>query len=235
MILAAFPSGFFILTGYCNRFSYFHIRIHFLPKAKVMLPMPIHQISWFHSLMDHIILHIPLLNILTLLDNNNNIPEREKGKRNAFLNNAKISCDRNKNKFEEIRKKKFGFDDTGKHDEYLQKYENDENMKNKNNAELLQYQQDKLKSQDNQIDDIIADVAKGKQMGKAIHGKLQDQNVLLEQIDENMDKLDSKMERTKKKFETYLKKSSNCCLITIMIIELAILIFFITRVIKKNK
>ena len=73
-------------------------------------------------------------------------------------------------------------------------------MKNKNNAELLQYQQDKLKNQDNQIDDIIADVAKGKQMGKAIHGKLQDQNVLLEQIDENMDKLDSKMERTKKKF-----------------------------------
>ena len=168
-------------------------------------------------------------------DNNNGIPEREKGKRNAFLNNAKISFDRNKNKFDEIRKKKFGFDDTGKHDEYLQKYENDENMKNKNNAELLQYQQDKLKSQDNQIDDIIADVAKGKQMGKAIHGKLQDQNVLLEQIDENMDKLDSKMERTKKKFETYLKKSSNCCLITILIIELAILIFFITRVIKKNK
>ena len=166
-------------------------------------------------------------------DKNTNLPEREKGKRNGFLNNAKMSFDRNKSKFEQIKKKKYGFDDAGKHDEYLQKYENDENMRNKNNDELLQYQQDKLKHQDNQIDEIIADVAKGKQMGKAIHGKLQDQNVLLEQIDENMDKLDSKMERTKKKFETYLKRSSNCCLISIMLIELAVLIFMITKVIKK--
>lgn len=166
-------------------------------------------------------------------DNNTALPEREKGKRNAFLNNAKISFDRNKGKFDEIRKKKYGFDDSGKHDEYLSKYETDENMKNKSNEELLQYQQEKLKGQDKQIDDIISDVTKGKQMSKEIHGKLKDQNELLETIDENMDKLDSKMSRTKKKFETYLKKSSNCVLIVIMIVELLFLIFLIVKTIQK--
>ena len=103
------------------------------------------------------------------------------------------------------------------------KYENyqlDEQAKNMTNTELLEYQQRKIKDQDQEIEEITGEVKKGKEMGKVIKTNLESQNKLLDDVESGMDNLDSKMSRTKKKFDNYVANSSSCCLTIVIILEI---------------
>ena len=66
------------------------------------------------------------------------------------------------------------------------KYENyqlDEQAKNMTNTELLEYQQRKIKDQDQEIEEITGEVKKGKEMGKVIKTNLESQNKLLDDVE----------------------------------------------------
>ena len=69
------------------------------------------------------------------------------------------------------------------------------------NADLLEYQQKKIKDKDQEIEEITGEVKKGKEMGKVIKTNLETQNKLLDDVETGMDHLDSKMSRTRKKFD----------------------------------
>ena len=119
--------------------------------------------------------------------------------------------------FESLTKRKYEY----KIDE--RKYENyqlDEQAKNMTNTELLEYQQRKIKDQDQEIEEITGEVKKGKEMGKVIKTNLESQNKLLDDVESGMDNLDSKMSRTKKKFDNYVANSSSCCLTIVIILEI---------------
>ena len=116
---------------------------------------------------------------------------------------------------EKRRKNKYKIDE--------RKYENyqlDEQAKNMTNTELLEYQQRKIKDQDQEIEEITGEVKKGKEMGKVIKTNLESQNKLLDDVESGMDNLDSKMSRTKKKFDNYVANSSSCCLTIVIILEI---------------
>ena len=119
--------------------------------------------------------------------------------------------------FESLTKRKYEYKiDEGKYENY----QLDEQAKNMTNTELLEYQQGKIKDQDQEIEEITGEVKKGKEMGKVIKTNLESQNKLLDDVESGMDNLDSKMSRTKKKFDNYVANSSSCCLTIVIILEI---------------
>ena len=96
-----------------------------------------------------------------------------------------------------------------------------EEMKTMSNSELMQLQKSKINDQDKILDDITLDVKKGRILAKEAGHIIQDQNKQLDSLQEDIDKLDSRMQRGIKRFENYVAKQSGCCIILILIAELA--------------
>ena len=96
-----------------------------------------------------------------------------------------------------------------------------EEMKTMSNSELMQLQKSKINDQDKILDDITLDVKKGRILAKEAGHIIQDQNTQLDSLQEDIDKLDSRMQRGIKRFENYVAKQSGCCIILILIAELA--------------
>ena len=88
------------------------------------------------------------------------------------------------------------------------------------NAELYQQQQLKLKDQDQQLDDIFLDVKKGRVLAKEAGQIMDEQNKQLDELQDDIDRLDSKLKRGAKRFQNYVAKKSGCCIVVILIIEL---------------
>ena len=142
---------------------------------------------------------------------------KEEEKRRKNINTAKLNLDRIKMTFESLTKRKYEYKiDEGKYENY----QLDEQAKNMTNTELLEYQQRKIKDQDQEIEEITGEFKKGKEMGKVIKTNLESQNKLLDDVESGMDNLDSKMSRTKKKFDNYVVNSSSCCLTIVIILEI---------------
>ena len=101
-------------------------------------------------------------------------------------------------------------------------YQQTEEMKSMSNSELMQLQKDKIEEQDKVIDDVILDVKKGRVLAKEAAHIIDDQNKQLDNLQEDIDRLDSRMQRGIKRFENYVTKQSGCCLILTLLIELGI-------------
>ena len=101
-------------------------------------------------------------------------------------------------------------------------------MKTMNNAELIQFQKEKMKAQDEQLEDITRDVKKGRVLAKEAAHTIEDQNKQLDTLQDDIDRLDSRFQKGIKRFENYVAKQSSCCIIIILIIELvlAFVIYF---------
>jgi DNA repair exonuclease SbcCD ATPase subunit len=112
----------------------------------------------------------------------------------------------------------------------IDNYQPTEEMKTMSNSELLQYQQQKIKKQDDQIDDIIIDVKKGTVLAKETEKILDDQNKQLDELQEDIDKLDSKLKKGAKRFADYAAKKSGYCIVIILVLELIAGILFITLI-----
>lgn len=100
-------------------------------------------------------------------------------------------------------------------------YQQNEEMKSMSNSELYQLQKEKIKNQDKIIDDITLDVKKGRVMAKETGQIIQEQNKELDALQEDIDRLDSRMQRGAKRFANYVAKQSGCCIIIILILEMA--------------
>ena len=80
------------------------------------------------------------------------------------------------------------------------------------------------------IDDIAMDVKKGKVLAREAGVIIKDQNAQLDDLQEEMDKLDSNFQKGIKRFQNYAKKQSGCCITIILILEIVatFLIFYLT-------
>lgn len=125
--------------------------------------------------------------------------------------------------YKTLKKNKYSF--KGSKDDYVPT----EEMKYMSNEELMQYQKEKINQQDAKLDDIALDVKKGRVLAKEAGVILKEQNKQLDQLQEDVDRLDSRFQRGIKRFENYVAKSSGCCIMIILIIELVIafLTFFL--------
>ena len=127
--------------------------------------------------------------------------------------------------YKQIKNKKYEYKGSK-----IDNYQPTEEMKTMSNSELLQYQQQKIKKQDDQIDDIIIDVKKGTVLAKETEKILDDQNKQLDELQEDIDKLDSKLKKGAKRFADYAAKKSGYCIVIILVLELIAGILFITLI-----
>ena len=91
---------------------------------------------------------------------------------------------------------------------------------------------DNYQLDDQEIEEITGEVKKGKEMGKVIKTNLETQNKLLDDVETGMDNLDSKMSKTRKKFDNYVANSSSCCLTFVIILEIGALVAMLIFIFK---
>jgi len=86
-----------------------------------------------------------------------------------------------------------------------------------------------IKEQNKHLEDISTNVKKGTTLAKNINAELENQNTKLEYLNEDIDKLDSGMKRTMKKFETYIQETSICryLLLIFLLVGLFVVEYFI--------
>ena len=91
-------------------------------------------------------------------------------------------------------------------------YRTKEEYKDMSAQELIYAGREKMNKQDEKIDDITKDVKKGRVKAKELNQELKDQNKLIQEVTEDMDRVDSRMNKLSKRFANYIGKSSTCCL-----------------------
>ena len=127
--------------------------------------------------------------------------------------------------YQKIKDKKYEFKGQRNND-----YQPTEDMKNMTNNELLQYQKVKMKQQDDQIDEIFLNVKKGSVLAKETGKILDEQNKQLDDLQNDMDRLDSKLKKGAKRFADYAAKKSGYCIAFVLVIELIAGILFLTLI-----
>ena len=151
------------------------------------------------------------------------IPPLELDRRQKQIQELRDAILENEQKYRNFKNQKYSYKDTSDGN-----YEITEDMKHMNNNELLLLQKDKLNQQDKMIDDIAMDVKKGKVLAREAGVIIKDQNAQLDDLQEEMDKLDSNFQKGIKRFQNYAKKQSGCCITIILILELVATILIFT-------
>eukprot|EP01016_Furgasonia_blochmanni_P047280 TRINITY_DN6933_c0_g1_i11.p1 TRINITY_DN6933_c0_g1~~TRINITY_DN6933_c0_g1_i11.p1 ORF type:complete len:266 (-),score=36.60 TRINITY_DN6933_c0_g1_i11:227-1024(-) len=100
--------------------------------------------------------------------------------------------------------------------------------KNMSNQEMLSMQNNMMKDQDDQLDVLLGTVGNIKKIGKNINEELDVHHKLLDDLDDGVSRNINKMEKTQGKLQDFMQKSSNCCLYSIILGELLLLVFLIS-------
>lgn len=143
------------------------------------------------------------------------IPFAELDRRQKEIQKLSLDIQEIEKSYKGVQNQKYAFKGT-----MPDNYQQTDEMKVMSNSELLQLQKDKIHQQDKIIDDITLDVKKGRVMAKETGEIIKDQNKQLDALQEDIDRLDSRMQRGIKRFENYIAKQSGCLIIIILIIEM---------------
>ena len=145
-------------------------------------------------------------------------------RRQKEIKKLEISIQEIVKNFKEIQNEKYQFKGGN-----AGEYQPTEEMKTMSNEELMQLQQQKIKDQEQQLDNIFLDVKKGRVLTKEAGQIMEEQNKQLDELQKDIDKLDSKLVRGAERFQNYAAKKSGCCISIILVIELVagILIYFL--------
>ncbi len=98
---------------------------------------------------------------------------------------------------------------------------------NTSNDEIIQMTREKIVQQDNMLDELHNLLTSTKTNDKEISNEIKNQKPMIEDLDKNMDKLNFKIKKETKNIEKYDNRRSNCCLITIIWIEIILMIYII--------
>lgn len=119
--------------------------------------------------------------------------------------------------FHELEKEKYKFKDEITED-YSQKAE----YKDLTAQELIVIEKNKLKEQDQKMDDIVIDAKKGAVLAENVHVVAKEQNKQIAQINEDMDRNKDNMDKLSGRFEKYVAGFSMCKMVFALVIELII-------------
>lgn len=97
-----------------------------------------------------------------------------------------------------------------------------------NKTQLIELGKTTLAEQDTQIDNLMNTVTNIGTLGKTIGNELETDIQLLGRLDQGIDRNVGKMGKTQQKLNNFLKKTSNCCLLVVVFVELIIFIFLLT-------
>ena len=118
------------------------------------------------------------------------IPGMELDRRQKEIQKMNIEILEIEKSFKNLQNQKYAFKNTTTDEPYKQS----EEMKTMSNRDLYQLQKEKVSDQDKILDDVILDVKKGRVLAKNAGEMIQEQNKQLDQLQEDIDRLDSRMQ-----------------------------------------
>jgi predicted Zn-dependent protease len=92
----------------------------------------------------------------------------------------------------------------------------------------MKIQGDKIKEQDEALDELHNLLKSTTGANRKIQNELEAQNPMLKNMDSQMDKVNSKMKKAQNRLESYVEKSSNSCLMTIICVQILIFLLLIS-------
>ena len=97
-----------------------------------------------------------------------------------------------------------------------------------NKVQLIELGKTTLADQETQIENLLDTVGHIGNLGKTIGNELETDIQIMVRIEEGTDKNVVKMTKTQQKLNNFLKKTSNCCLLTIVAVEILIFVLLLT-------
>ena len=152
----------------------------------------------------------------------NGFPQQQAEKRLAEIKGLEISYEEMSKNYIELTNEKLSFKDFITED-----YRNKEEYQNKSTEQLQEIQKEKLGEQNEIIDNIIVDTKKGTQIAKNIHHEIGEQNKVIGQISQDMEMVDTRMNKLTKRFNKYAAKSSTCCLCIVFWCDVAVFVLLL--------
>ena len=142
------------------------------------------------------------------------MPELTIDKRQKEIQQFEITYNEMDKNYRSIETERYRFKN-----EITEDYSQKEEYKNMTAGELIMVQQNKLKEQDEQIDDIVLEAKRGQQLARNAGHVMKEQNKQIEQINEDIDRNKENMDKLTGRFERYVAKFSMCKMIMTLIIE----------------
>ena len=142
------------------------------------------------------------------------MPELTIDKRQKEIQQFEITYNEMDKNYRSIETERYRFKN-----EITEDYSQKEEYKNMSAGELIMVQQNKLKEQDEQIDDIVLEAKRGQQLARNAGHVMKEQNKQIEQINEDIDRNKENMDKLTGRFERYVAKFSMCKMIMTLIIE----------------
>lgn len=148
------------------------------------------------------------------------IPAIVRDKRQREISGYSNEIKKFEDKFSGLQSRKYQFK-TDKLDQidYNQKY------KGVQTKQLLLERDNNIKAQNEHLEDISNNVKKGTVLAKDINVVLENQNTQLEYLNDDIDKLDSGMKRTMKKFDTFIQETSICRYLILIFLLVGLFVF----------
>ena len=157
-----------------------------------------------------------------------NMPEDTLDARQKDIKKFSTVYDELKKDFEKLKDDKYQFKG-----HITEDYRTKEEYKDMSAQELIYAGREKMNKQDEKIDDITKDVKKGRVKAKELNQELKDQNKLIQEVTEDMDRVDSRMNKLSKRFANYIAKSSTCCLMLFFLLDavvFGVLVWVLTKI-----
>ena len=157
-----------------------------------------------------------------------NMPEDTLDARQKDIKKFSTVYDELKKDFEKLKDDKYQFKG-----HITEDYRTKEEYKDMSAQELIYAGREKMNKQDEKIDDITKDVKKGRVKAKELDQELKDQNKLIQEVTEDMDRVDSRMNKLSKRFANYIGKSSTCCLMLFFLLDavvFGVLVWVLTKI-----
>lgn len=146
-----------------------------------------------------------------------NMPENTLSARQTEIKKFQISYDEMSKQSTKLNDDKYSYKN-----QITEDYRNKEEYKGMGVGELQEVQDRKLKEQDDHIAEITKDVKKGTVLASNVTHEIKDQNKKIVVVNEDMDRVDSRMNKLTKRFQNYVAKSSVCCLGFVLALDIVI-------------
>ena len=144
-------------------------------------------------------------------------PQKELDRRQKEIQQFGFNYERMLKEFKNCENERYKFKNVITED-----YNEKEEYKYMSREELQALQKDKITAQDEKLESITLDVKKNTELAKHTKHVLKDQAKKMEQINEDMERTQDKMNKVTDRFKNYASNMSWCKLIVIMIIEFII-------------
>ena len=157
-----------------------------------------------------------------------NMPEDTLDARQKDIKKFSTTYDELFKNLQKIRDDKYAFKG-----QITEDYRTKEEYQNMSAQELVHAGREKMNKQDERLDDITKDVKKGRVGIKEFDNQVKEQNKLIEQVNEDMDRVDSRINKLSKRLADYIGKSNICYLIIFFLLDAVVfglLVWVLTKI-----